>query len=185
MTHIPVDDKQLIALALQAQTGDKLAYSKLLESVTPIIKGFIYNHIGYGLDHEDIMQEVLLGIHRSFHTYNSQRSFKNWAFAIANHKVKDYLRAYYRKKEFKEVDFESIENFITDPVTEQATPGEQLNEVLAVLPEKQRHIVQLMKIEGFTAKQVAKKMNMSISAVKVSAHRAYKELIAKAEKGEL
>jgi len=41
---------------------------------------------------------------------------------------------------------------------------------------KQATILQLMHAQGFTAKQVAAKMGMNESAVKVSAHRAYKVL---------
>ena len=44
------------------------------------------------------------------------------------------------------------------------------------LPEKQRKILLLMKGEGLTAAEVALKLNMSISAVKVSAHRSIKKL---------
>jgi RNA polymerase sigma-70 factor (ECF subfamily) len=44
------------------------------------------------------------------------------------------------------------------------------------LPEKQALILQLMHQEGYTAKEVAEKIGMTESAVKVAAHRAYKIL---------
>ena len=57
-----------------------------------------------------------------------------------------------------------------------------IEEAMSSLPEKQRVIVELMKIEGYTAKEVAKKLDMSESAVKVSAHRTYKLLKEKLQK---
>ncbi|PIR38817.1 MAG: RNA polymerase subunit sigma-24 [Alphaproteobacteria bacterium CG11_big_fil_rev_8_21_14_0_20_39_49] len=178
------DDREdkFIQLMRRAQNGDHAAYSELFHAITPLIRGFIYNRIGNGADHDDILQEALLGIHRASHTYNTDRPFTNWMFAIADHKVKDYLRAHYRRKALKEVDFENIEDFIAAPVTSEAPPSEVLNELLDKLPEKQRRIVYMMKIEGYSAQQVAKTMDMSVSNVKVTAHRAYKILIANGQK---
>lgn len=172
----------LAQLMHKAQEGDKAAYSQLLHTIIPIIKGFIYNRIGRGDDHDDILQEILLGIHRASHTYNTERPFKNWMFAIANYKVKDYLRAHYRHNSHKEVDFANIEDFIESPVTYDDSPSEILNEALSILPEKQRDIVYKMKIEGYSAKEVAEIMGMSTANVKVIAHRAYKILLEHSKK---
>ena len=98
-------------LMQQAQAGDKTKYNTLLKTIMPMIRGFIINHLGDGLDTEDILQETLIAIHKSSHTYNTDRPFKNWMFAIANYKVKDYLRVYYRKKTLEHIDFEKIKQF--------------------------------------------------------------------------
>ena len=172
----PTEDR-LAQMMRRAQSGDKSEYTKLLKEISPLIRGFIYNRIGSGPDSEDILQEILIGIHRSSHTYNTDRPFTNWMFAIASHKLKDYLRAYYRKKALKEVDFDKISDFITEAVTDDTSASEVLTELLEKLPEKQRNIVYMMKIEGYSSSDVAKKMGMSVSAVKVTAHRAYKTLI--------
>jgi RNA polymerase sigma-70 factor (ECF subfamily) len=50
------------------------------------------------------------------------------------------------------------------------------------LPEKQALILQLMHQEGYTAKEVAEKIGMNESAVKVAAHRAYKVLRERLER---
>jgi RNA polymerase sigma-70 factor (ECF subfamily) len=50
------------------------------------------------------------------------------------------------------------------------------------LPEKQATILRLLHRDGFTAKEVAEKIGMNESAVKVAAHRAYKVLRKKLEK---
>jgi RNA polymerase sigma-70 factor (ECF subfamily) len=52
----------------------------------------------------------------------------------------------------------------------------KVEEKLASFPEKQQEVFRMMKIEGFSAEEVAKKKGMSISAVKVSAHRTMEKL---------
>lgn len=180
------DDREdkFVKLMRLAQSGNNAAYSELLRAITPLIRGFIYNRIGNGADHDDILQEVLLGIHRASQTYNTDRPFKSWMFAIADHKVKDYLRHYYRKKTLTQVDFEKIQDFLIDPVTEDGYANEVLSELLEALPKKQRRIVHMMKIDGDSAKEIAEAMDMSVSNVKVTAHRAYKVLIANGQKKE-
>ena len=61
------------------------------------------------------------------------------------------------------------------------TTGKLLNQydieaALKELPERQRKVFQMIKIEGYTAKEVANEMGMSVSAVKVSAHRTMVKL---------
>ncbi|MEZ5690301.1 MAG: sigma-70 family RNA polymerase sigma factor [Rickettsiales bacterium] len=185
MTEKQSNTQSLEELMKKAQSGDSKAYNKLLRSITPIIKGFLYNKIGNGVDNEEILQEILLAIHKSSHTYNTDRSFKAWMFAIADYKVKDYLRAYYRKSALIKIDFNEIEHSLADNVTKSQESSELLNDALSILPEKQQKIVSMMKIEGYSAKEVAAEMDMSVSAVKVSAHRAYNILIEKNKKGEL
>lgn len=177
MTSNCEKDKAYAEEMRKAQAGDNVAYGALLKKISPLISGFIYNKIGKGADNDDILQEVLMAIHRSAHTYNTDRSFRNWMFAIANYKIKDYLRSYYRKKSLIQVDFEEVKDFISDDVTNAPSQSELLSELLNDLPQRQRKILYLMKIEGYSIKEVASLMKMNISAVKVAAHRTYKTLI--------
>ena len=177
-------ENQLKDLMRQAQHGDHAAYSKLLHCITPLIRGFIFKRIDNKEDHDDILQEVLLGIHRASHIYNTDRPLTNWVFAIADHKLKDYLRTYYRKQSRQEINLESVKDFLAEPVTSGAPSHEKLTELLDTLPEKQKRIVAMMKIDGYTAQEVAEKMGMSVSNVKVTAHGAYQLLMAHGETKE-
>jgi len=181
MTSDGLQNRQLENLMHAAQAGDNAAYAELFRKITPLIKGFIYNRLGNKTDNDDLVQDILFAIHRSSHTYNTDRQFKAWMFAIANYKLKDYLRSLYRKAEFTEIDFAEMEHILSNDVTNTPSSSELLNEALEILPDKQQKIVRLMKIDGHSVEQVAVAMDMSPSAVKVSAHRAYKLLIAHGE----
>lgn len=157
--------------------GDAIAYAQLLETLSKIIRNYLYGRINRESDIEDIVQETLLSIHKARHTYDWTRPLKPWVLAIANYRMNDFLRKYYRVQKKEVVDYDTIANvFAEEDVTEQRADTEQLQNALNQLPEKQRRIVTLMKVQGYSAKEVAKEMNMSVSAVKVSAHRSYKKL---------
>ncbi len=160
----------------KAQNGDKRAYATLLRDIASLLRGYLIKRLNNTGEVEDIIQETLIGISNTLHTYNTDRPFKPWLFAIANYKLNDYFRKLYRRTEFSSVDFEKIEPTLGEDVTEAREISEYVHKGLRSLPEKQRRIVHMMKLDGYSAREVAEHMNMSTSAVKVSAHRAYKSL---------
>jgi RNA polymerase sigma-70 factor (ECF subfamily) len=185
MTETDADSQPLDHLMHLAQQGDKRAYATLFQDITPLLKGFIARRLSAKSDVDDIVQDILLSIHRASHTYDPNRSFKIWMFTIARHRLSDHLRQLYRKGSSPEINIDDIAHKISaDNVTEFPPRYEYLNAALESLPDKQKKIVTMMKIEGHTAEETAKAMNMSLSAVKVSAHRAYKALALKIKQEE-
>lgn len=163
-----------------AQAGDKLVYESVLKEIAPLIRNFIkkFNYRNL-IDVDDLTQEVLLAIHQSSHTYQPDRPFKSWVFAITNYKLKDQLRSIYRRKKLTEVDFLEVENDLFEEVDFDRSDQESLESMLYILNPKQREIVKFLKIEGNSLEEVANKMSMTVAAVKTSAHRAYGNLIEK------
>ena len=172
-------------LMQKSQQGDKSAYGQLFYEITPILRSFISKKINRQEDVEDIVQEILISVHKAGHTYDTDRPFKAWMFAIARYRLNDHLRNVYKKREYgQDVNFDDVSYDLPNKenVTERYENQEYLSSLLEHLPEKQQKIVVMMKIEGYTAKETAAKLNMTESAVKVSAHRAYKALSLIAEK---
>ena len=169
-----------------AQAGDKQAYAALFRTITPLLRTFVSRRLSAKADVDDVVQDILLSIHRASHTYDTDRPFRVWMYAIARHRLHDHLRQIYRKGVFPEISLDDMAQEVSAAdVTESRYRHEYLNKMLDALPEKQKKIVTMMKIEGYTAEDTAKTMNMSVSAVKVAAHRAYKLLAQKAaQEGE-
>jgi len=174
------DELTLEQRMLLAQAGDKVVYENILKEIAPMIRNFLrkFNYRSL-IDIDNLTQETLIAIHNSSHTYQANRSFRNWIFAIANYKLKDELRRLYRKKKFSEVDFCDVENFLFDEVEFDFEAKPTLSEMLYVLKPKQQEIIKLLKIECNSLQEAANKMNMSVAAIKVAAHRSYEILIAK------
>ncbi len=176
------ETKSLENLMRLAQQGDKKAYAALFRAITPLLKSFVSRRLSSMADADDVVQEILMSIHRAGHTYDTARPFKVWMFTIARYRLNDHLRKLYKKGAFPEISLDDMTHEISAAdVTEQRDRHEYLNRALSSLPEKQKKIVTLMKIEGYSATETAQAMKMSVSAVKVAAHRAYKSLALKVE----
>jgi RNA polymerase sigma-70 factor (ECF subfamily) len=167
----------------RAQKGDKRAYADLLREITPLLRAFIRHRLTALDDTDDVVQNILLSIHRAGHTYDSARPFKTWMFAIARHRLNDYLREKYRSGTIVSIPIDAAPDIAAPDVTSDADLREYLQMMLDTLPPKQRKIITMMKLDGYSAQDVAHEMKMSLSAVKVAAHRAYKTLALAAENG--
>jgi RNA polymerase sigma-70 factor (ECF subfamily) len=131
---------------------------------------------------DDVLQEILISIHKARHTYDGQRPYKPWVYAIAKFRLQDHLRAHYADHLHGAEDLSELEETLPDEVTETGINFESISAEVEKLPEKQATILRLMHQEGYTAKEVAGKMGMNESAVKVAAHRAYKILRERLER---
>lgn len=164
--------------AAAAQNGDKRAYASLLGELAPYIQNVIIKTLSNQDAAEDIAQEVLISVHKSLASYSPDRPFKPWLMAIINFRRTDYLRKHYAQREDKTTTTEENYEFEAANVTKPAHAGElkDIEAALATLPEQQQRIFRMIKIEGYTAREVANEMDMNESAVKVSAHRTMKKL---------
>lgn len=165
----------LETLMQQALAGDKVAYTDVLRQTTLFLRPFLNKRLRNNSEVDDLLQEILLSIHKSRHTYNNDRPFRPWVFAIAKFRLLDHLRKHYADHLHHAEDLSEAKN-IPDDVTKTGFSYESISVEVSQLPERQAVILRLIHREGFTAKEVAAKMGMNESAVKVSAHRAYKTL---------
>ena len=166
----------------QSLNGDKHAYAEILQETSRFLRPFLAKRLSFTNEVDDLLQEILLSIHKARHTYDGNRPYKPWVYAIARFRLQDYLRAHYSDHLHHADDLSELENYLHENVTESAFTYESISGEVEKLPQKQAAILQLMHQEGYTAKEVAKKLGMNESAVKVAAHRAYRILREKLEK---
>ena len=172
------DSEQWQEWATAAQGGDKRAYSNLLSALHPYIKNVVYKSVNSPEAAEDIAQEVLISVHKSLKTYQPSKPFKPWLMSITNFRRIDYLRKYYSGREDVTSTIEDNPEYMSENVTNSSHIGEfkDIENALMQFPQKQQDIFRKIKIEGYTAQEVANELDMKESAVKVSAHRTMKKL---------
>jgi DNA-directed RNA polymerase specialized sigma24 family protein len=95
-------DLRRSGLMAAAQAGDGAAYQALLRDCIPVIKS-VARRRGVAADHvDDVVQDVLLTIHRARQTYDPSRSFTAWLCVIADRRAIDLLRRI-RRQDLREV----------------------------------------------------------------------------------
>jgi RNA polymerase sigma-70 factor, ECF subfamily len=155
-------------------SGDGKAYAAFLTQVSPLLRRVIGRKIPMG-DVEDVLQEVLMSIHKARHTYDGDRPLIPWLMAITHFRITDCLRKVYSQMRHKQVDIADFENEL-EAVTEELSQNESIDEILENVAQREKEILTLMYVEGFTAHEVGLKLGMKATTVKVAAHRAIKKI---------
>ncbi len=161
-----------------SQAGDAQAYHELLVEISPALRNMVRARVFDSAAAEDVVQNVLLSIHRARHTYRPERPFGPWMRAIARNAVIDFFRQTGRRRE-REVGIEVIEELAaeqTESPAQTAALSPRLQKALERLPEKQREAVNLVQIEGLSVAEAAARAGVSAGALKVRAHRGYQAL---------
>lgn len=170
------DTEQVLhGLMVQVLGGAQDRYQDLLKRIAVLIRAYLRRKLTRAEEVEDLVQEVLLAVHLKRHTYDVNQPVTAWLHAIARYKLIDHWRRQGRRQSVGEDDA-FLEN-VEGPSSVKAYEVQRdVSVILEQLPQKQRDIVQMIKLEGLSVSEVAMKMNMSESAVKVTTHRAIKAM---------
>lgn len=163
-----------------AQSGDGTAYDALLRELLPHLRGFVGRRLASSDVQEDVVQNILVSLHRARHTYRPERPFGPWLHAIARNAVIDSARVRARRGQ-REISLE-VEG-VPEPAVEPAPTDAEVLEIspelagaLAELPASQREAVELIHLDGLSVAEAASQAGVSKGALKVRAHRGYKAL---------
>lgn len=179
-------EEQLKQWMTESLAGDQRSYRLLLEESARMLSDYFRSRIYRQDNRDDLIQETLISLHRARSTYNPSLPYSNWMYSIAYRRYIDYVRKQSRIDRM-EVPGETILPLIANH--EKETPDDLIDREAVLraiqdLPERQREIVRLLKIDGFSVKEAASILDMSETALKVAAHRAYKKIRARFPGGE-
>jgi RNA polymerase sigma-70 factor, ECF subfamily len=166
------EEEKYRAWMVAALAGDGVAYRKLLAAVSDNLRVYYQRRLG-PTDAEDLVQETLAAIHSRRGTYDASLPFTAWVYGIARYKIIDVYR---RNKRRPTVSIDDVHELFANDEAEAANAKRDIEKLLAMLPEKQANLLRKIKLEGLSVEQVAARMGMSQSAVKVGVHRALKVL---------
>lgn len=170
------NESQLQELMIKSQQGNRAAYHELLQGISLRTRPYIKSRINDHDAAEDVLQEVLISLHKALHTYNPDRPMMPWVWAIVRYRIIDHLRTLRRLPQgpgSADYSFESIES---KPALDFDGTDEAIRVSLQRLPEKQRRAFEMTKLRGMSVKETAQTLGMSETAVKVTVHRARRAL---------
>ncbi|GAA4107979.1 RNA polymerase sigma factor [Aquimarina addita] len=137
-------------------------------------------------DAEEIMQDVFISVYENFDSFNSKSSIKTWIYRITVNQALDFIKAKKRNKRsffFSAVCIDTPHQNISSPIYEK--PDKLLEEKESIariykgvhqLPENQKKVILLLKIEQNTQDETAKIMNKSTKSIESLYQRAKKNL---------
>lgn len=166
---------------LQAQRGDKEAFSELVEAYHKQVYSLTYRMLGNSGDAEDASQETFLRAYNGIKRFDPKKKFITWLLSIAA----NYCIDQRRKRRLPTFSFEDMP-YLQFPakqpgIEKMYTTGEEnqeIHQMLEILKPKDRAAVIFYYWHDYSYEEIAAALSMTTSAVKSRLHRAKREMAA-------
>ena len=174
-------------LVRAAQKGDKAAFETLVQRhqhrVFAVARGILKRQE----DVEDIAQQVFVKAYFSLKRFDQRAAFSTWLYKITVNECWDLLR----KRKARPLVYES--DFSEEQSRQYAAPDrevahgpdtsdrmamrERLEGMLSQLEKRDRAMLVLKEVEGFSVEEIADSMGLNANTVKVRLFRARRRIV--------
>lgn len=181
-------DRELVR---RAQGGDTSAYEELVRIHQPRVLAVVGGILRRREDAEDVAQQALAKAYFSLRRFDQRSAFGTWLYKIAVNECWDYLR----KKKVRRLVYESdlsdeqlrqVEG-ATDAAgstgrphqdaARQAEHRQLVDLLLGELEEKDRLMLVMKEVEGFSVEEISEVLGLNVNTVKVRLFRARGRLV--------
>ncbi len=164
-----MNDEELMAAVAQ---GDQLAYQTLVRKHLPSITRYALRLLGNSRDTEDIAQETFLRLWTTASRWDpSKAQLNTWLHRITHNLCIDFLR-----KQKRVTLTDNFDDEIAESESDATESFDALNQALSRLPEAQRSALLLCHYQGFSNKEAAAIMDITVKALESLIARAKRSL---------
>ena len=123
---------------------------------------------------KDVVQEVFIRVWNGREQMSQVQNWEAWCMRITKNLSLDRIRSISRKNTHSMEDSFDIRNesLTPDQSTEADESMKQISQLIAGLPEKQRQVIHLRDIEGYSYNEICDIMEIDMNQVKVNLFRA-------------
>ena len=172
--------------------GNTDAFEQVYRKFQRPLRAFVAQKISDPLVVEELAQEVFLKSFRFRESYDSRFEFSTWLWTIARNTMTDWFRKDGNISPPKEVgetdsaDSDGIPCPRLNPEASLLARNDQawLLERVGALTELQKRVLFMRIIRQLSYREIARQLNLSISAAKCLVHRAKKTLVKNLPAGE-
>jgi RNA polymerase sigma-70 factor (ECF subfamily) len=179
-----VDERQLVR---QAQKGDRAAFELLVQRhqhrVFAVARGILKRQE----DVEDVAQQVFVKAYFSLKRFDQRAAFSTWLYKITINECWDLLRKRKARPLVYESDFNEEQSRQYSATERESTKGpdtsdrmamrERLETMLGQLEKRDRAMLILKEVEGFSVEEIALSMGLNANTVKVRLFRARRRIV--------
>jgi RNA polymerase sigma-70 factor (ECF subfamily) len=162
-------------LVARAKSGDRLAFSRLVEDNYDFIFRTACKWTGKKSDAEDVAQEVCIKLATAIQSFDGRSAFTSWLYRVTINVVRDMQRSSTRRD--RNIDAFTLVHPEDDPGNqEESTTAKELWKAVGELPEKQREAIMLVYAEEMNHAEAGEIMGCKEATVSWHVHEAKKTL---------
>lgn len=190
------DEDSIAGMMERYLDGDDRALRLLHRRLLPLLRRTIEQRLFDRALVDDVLQSTFLKAHLSRERFHwegrhSDQAVVRWYGAIARHSALDQIRSTQRRRRrvrevVRRADVEDqgfavrpMSRNLEDAIVEreaQAQIARRVRDAVAVLPDGQRRVVELHRLDELSTEEVGQRLHLKPVTIRVRAHRAQKRL---------
>ena len=177
------EDRELVR---RAQRDDKQAFEELVKRHQNRVFAVAGGILRSREDVEDIAQQVFLKAYFSIKRFDQRAAFSTWLYKITVNECWDLLRkrkvrplvveAELSEEQAQQYQSSSEQADGRPDTSEQLAAREQVENLIGCLEERDRSMLVLKEVEGFSVEEIAEIMGINANTVKVRLFRARRKI---------
>lgn len=167
-------DRRLVE---RVRAGDPAAFDALVARHTPRAYRVAFRLMGHREDAQDLVQDAFLAVRARLDHWDSARRFTPWFFRILVNRGLNARRARGVRRT-ETIPESAAAGGAPDTDAERGELRARVAAALEALPERQRIVVRLFELEGFSAVEIGEILDLSDGTVRWYLHHARKRLRA-------
>lgn len=176
-----IEDRNEAELLAEVAAGNQAAFRQLFEQHASFVYNTVVKILGNRQDAEDVAQDVFFTLWKKAGSIRGESKLSTWLYRVAVNKainarkrggVAGELRQLLSIDDVSTLDLSAPEETRPDRHQEQQAARDELGELMAGLPERQREVYLLHKLEGLSYKEIAAQLDITLSSVESIMHRA-------------
>jgi RNA polymerase sigma-70 factor (family 1) len=173
--YILYDDEKLM---LEIKADNMFAFDTLYKKYSNRVYKFGYSILKSQTESENLTQDVFLSLWENRNKVEKDASVKSYLFTIAYNSAITIIRNKARESRFFEY-LMTLQEINEDPVNlnlEYKELTERLDEIINLLPKRQKEVYLLHRVEGLKYAEIAKQLNLSLNTIENHMSRALKTI---------
>lgn len=150
-------------------------YSSLFRSHSESLINFLYYKSGNYAGAEDLMQEAFVKLWKECAKVSAEKA-KSFLYTVANNAFLNQVKHNKIVSKFEKLPHSQISKESPQYLLEEAEFKEKLESAIAALPEDQRVVFLMNRIDKMKYREIAEHLNLSVKAIEKRMHKALVEL---------
>ncbi len=165
-------------LVMRMKRGDMKAFQELFVTYGEKLYEFSFSYLKDSFVAEEIVQDVFLRIWEIKDDIDEDRSFKSFIYQMTVNKVFNHMKHQVVRQKYEKYLLNSDHSFGDSPEAQLQLSelDQRIRALLQKIPEQQRNVFKLSRIEGLSNPEIADKLNLSIRTVENQIYRTTKFL---------
>lgn len=165
----------------ELRSGSETVWRTFIDQYKNRVYKTALSFVPFADDAEDISQEVFIEVHRSINRFREDSTLSTWIYRITVNKALNYIKRnknHFSTRSFDDyngTELSEIPGTDADESAKNLIQKEQqqiIHQALNKLPERQRTVFVMHKMDGLSYKSISEVLEISLSSVESLMHRA-------------